>query len=309
MSAPYCLSMSLPAAAVDAFEAIFEPLDGAIVTGGRDAQGLVSWQLYLGDAPEKEEIERLLDIACDVAGLPERPAYSLDRLPEVDWVAESQKALPPIRAGRFWLYGAHVRRPPPAGAVALRIEAGAAFGTGRHESTRGCLIALDALARRRALRPRRALDMGCGSGVLAMAIARLWHCPVLAVDNDPASVAVARENVGLNRVGDWVRVTAGDGYRASAVRRSGRFDLIVANILAGPLIAMAGDLARHLAPGGRAVLAGLLRPQEQAVTARHRAAGLRLDRRIRLGEWSILQFRRGGGQPPCQAAGRSSAGD
>ncbi|GAB4354428.1 MAG: 50S ribosomal protein L11 methyltransferase [Kiloniellaceae bacterium] len=295
MSAPYCLSMSLPAAAVDAFEAIFEPLDGAIVTGGRDAQGLVSWQLYLGDAPEKEEIERLLDIACDVAGLPERPAYSLDRLPEVDWVAESQKALPPILAGRFRIRGSHVSEPAPPGAIDLLIDANAAFGTGRHETTRGCLLALQDIAKRRpAANPvTRILDMGCGSGVLAMAAAKLWPCRVLGVDNDAPSIRVAQDNLRANGVADAVTLLCGDGFRDARVRRAGPYEIILANILAEPLCRMAEDVKRHLAPGGLAILSGLLTTQERQVVARYRAAGLVLVARYRLAEWSTLVLRRG----------------
>ncbi len=304
----WCVALAVPRPALALIEGVLEPLGGALVADGPDARDAVSLRLYLAERPDAARLRDLVAAAAVQAGV-SPPGLTIEPLPAVDWVAESQKALPPIRAGRFWLHGAHVQEAPPPGAIALRVEANAAFGTGRHESTRGCLLALGDLAQRRNARPRRALDMGCGSGVLAMAIARFWHCPVLAIDNDPASVAVARENVRLNGVGKWVRVEAGEGYLAAALQRAGRFDLIVANILAGPLIAMAGDLAAHLAPGGRAILAGLLRTQERAVTARHRAAGLRLDRRIRLGEWSILQFSRRRARSPGQAAGRPSAGD
>jgi len=291
VSATYCLSLSVPAAAVDAFEAIFEPLDGAIVTGGRDTQGLVPWQLYLAEPPAAEEIERLLAIACEVADITPPPAYSLDKLPEVDWVAESQKALPPILAGRFRIRGSHVTEPAPPGAVDLLIDANAAFGTGRHETTRGCLLALQDIAKRRPV--SLILDMGCGSGVLAMAAAKLWPCRVLGVDNDAPSIRVAQENLEANGVADAVTLLCVDGFRDVRVRKTGPYDLILANILAEPLCRMAEDVKRHLAPGGLVILSGLLTTQERQVTARYRAAGLVLVARYRLAEWSTLVLKRG----------------
>lgn len=291
----YCLTFNLPAASLDAFEAVFEPLDGAIVTGGRDAKGLVPWQLYLAEAPEEAELERLIEIACDVAGIDAALPYSLDRLLETDWVAESQKSLPPIVAGRFRIRGSHVTEPAPPGAVDLLIDANAAFGTGRHETTRGCLLALQDIAKRRP--PGRPvtpiLDMGCGSGVLAMAAAKLWPCRVLGVDNDAPSIRVARDNVRANSVADTVELLCADGFRDARVKRAGPYELILANILAEPLCCMAQDVARHLAQSGTVVLSGLLTPQERQVIARYRATGLKLVRRYRLAEWSTLVLKRG----------------
>lgn len=294
MSATYCLTLSLPASALDTFEAIFEPLDGAIVTGARDRAGAVPWQLYLAERPDDAEVERLLAIACEVGGLAEAPAFSLEALPDVDWVAESQKALPPITAGRFRLRGSHVTEPAPPGAIDLLIDANAAFGTGRHETTRGCLLALQDIAKQRpASDPvTRILDMGCGSGVLAMAAAKLWPCRVLGVDNDAPSIRVAQENLKANGVADTVHLLLGDGFHDARVRRGGPYELILANILAEPLCRMARDLTAQLAPGGLAVLSGLLISQERQVTARYRAAGLALVKRYRLGEWSTLVLKR-----------------
>jgi ribosomal protein L11 methyltransferase len=291
----YCLSFNLPAGSLDAFEAVFEPLGGAIVTGGRDAKGLVPWQLYLAEAPEQAEIERLVEIARDVTGIDAPLGYSLDRLPETDWVAESQKSLPPIIAGRFRIRGSHVTEPPPPGAFDLLIDANAAFGTGRHETTRGCLLALQDLVKRcppnRPVSP--VLDMGCGSGVLAMAAAKLRPCLVLGVDNDAPSIDVARQNVRANGVGDAVSLICADGFRDARVAQAGPFALIFANILAEPLCRMAREVARHLAPGGFVILSGLLTTQERQVQARYRAAGLTLCHRYRLAEWSTLVLKRG----------------
>ena len=289
----WCLTLSLPAPALAAFETVFEPLAGAIVTGARDTEGLVPWQLYLADRPDDEEVERLIGIAQDVAGIAAPLIHSLDRLPDIDWVAESQKSLPPVTAGRFRIKGSHVTEPAPPGSIDLLIEANAAFGTGHHETTRGCLLALQDIARRRpATRDvSPVLDMGCGSGVLAMAAAKLWPCGVLGVDNDAPSLRVARDNLKANAVADRVALLLADGFRDARVRRAGPYGLILANILAEPLCRMAEDVRRNLAPGGRAVLSGLLTRQEREVIARYRAAGLVLERRYRLAEWSTLVLR------------------
>jgi ribosomal protein L11 methyltransferase len=283
-SSGWSLSLSVPAGALPVFEAALESLGGALVVSGPD-RGAVPLSLYLGTRPERPAVTALLAAAAAAAGVAV-PGFAIETLPAVDWVAESQKALPPIRAGRFFVHGSHVAAPPPGAVIPIRIDANAAFGTGRHETTRGCLLALARLAKGR--RFRRPLDMGCGSGVLAIAMAKLWPAPVLAVDNDATSVAVARENAGLNGVAARLRAVAGEGYACAEVGRRAPFDLVAANILAEPLCAMADDLARHLAPGGVAVLSGLLRDQERAVRARHRAQGLALAGRIELGDWTTL---------------------
>ncbi len=289
LTATYCLTLALPEPALAAFEAVFEPLGGAVVTGGRDGQGLVPWQVYLAEPPEGGDLDRLLALAAEIAGI-ETPDHSLEPVPDVDWVAETQKALPEVTAGRIRIRGSHITTPAPPGTIDLLIDANAAFGTGRHETTRGCLLALQDLARRQAV--QRVLDMGCGSGVLAMAAARLWPCFVLGVDNDAPSLAVAQENLRANGVADSVRLLHSDGFRSAAVAAQAPYDLILANILAEPLCRMAEDLKRHLAPGGSTVLSGLLTTQERQVIARYRAAGLRLRRRIRLAEWSTLVLER-----------------
>lgn len=291
----WCLSLSLPAAALPAFEAVFEPLQGAIVTGGRDAEGLVPWQLFLAEPPDEAEVQRLTEIAGEVAGVHTPLLYSLERLPDVDWVKESQKALPPITVGRIRVRGSHVTEPAPPGAIDLLIDANAAFGTGRHETTRGCLEALQDIARRRP--PARpvtpVLDMGCGSGVLAMAAAKLWPCRVLGVDNDLPSLQVASANLRANGVADRVNLVLSEGFRDDRIRRNGPYALILANILAEPLCRMAQAVRWNLAPGGLVVLSGLLSDQERQVIARYRATGLRLSNRYRLAEWSTLVLQRG----------------
>jgi len=241
------------------------------------------------------EVEALID------GRPDRPAIRaalvglgkpvFEALPAKDWVAESRRALPAISAGRFYLRGAHVKGPTPRGKIALLVDAGAAFGTGRHETTRGCLIALDRLSRGRR-RFTRPLDLGCGSGVLALAAAKLWPAKVLAADNDPDAIRVARENAAINGLAERLTIVKSSGYGADAIRRGAPYDLIMANILARPLYRMAGSLARHLSAGGRAVLSGILTTQEQMVLHAHLQRDLVLDFRLRLGEWSVLVLRK-----------------
>ena len=210
------------------------------------------------------------------------------KLPERDWLGENQLAFPPLRIGRFFVYGSHYQGGAPPAAIGIVLDAATAFGTGEHPSTRGCLAALEMLARRRPV--RRPLDIGTGTGILAIAAAKLLHRPLPARDIDPGSVTVARRNAARNRVAGLVRPGRADGYRDPRLRR-GHYDLIFANILARPLALMATDLARHLAPDGRAVLSGLLRRQEPIVLAPHRGLGLALERRIVIDGWSTLILR------------------
>ena len=210
------------------------------------------------------------------------------QLPDRDWLAENQLAFPPLRVGRFFIYGSHHRGRVPAGAIGIMLDAATAFGTGEHPSTRGCLMALDRLARRH--RFRRPLDVGTGTGILAVAAAKLLHRRVLASDIDRGAVRVARHNVARNGVAGLVRVSGADGYRHRAIRKL-PYDLILSNILARPLALLARDLVRTLMPGGRAVLSGLLRRQEPIVLAPHRGCGIVLERRLVIDGWSTLVLR------------------
>ena len=201
------------------------------------------------------------------------------------WVARTQAAFPEQLIGRrFAVRGTHDASPQTPGRITLVLDAGLAFGSGEHGSTRGCLRSLEIVARGR---PRRVIDVGTGSGILAMAAARLLHVRVLATDFDPWSVRVAGQNAAANGVSRLVRPVLAEGWRLVP----GRYDLVFANILARPLCRMAGDLARHLAPGGRAILAGLLRSQVRLVLAAHRRQGLRLQAVLYEGEWATLILR------------------
>ena len=280
----------IPGEAVELFLAELE--DAAISVSafeepGRGGGNDVLWRIELihRGEPDKQELAGRLAPLAERSGI-ERIDITVAPLATTNWLARVAASFTPQRIGRFWVHGSHVREALPAGAVPIRLDAGAAFGSGEHASTRGCLLALDELARRR--RFGRVLDVGCGSGILAIAAAKCWPARALAVDNDAQAVAVARENARQNGLAERVRTRWSEGYRSPAVRAARPYDLVFANILADPLCAMARDLARHLAPGGSAILSGLFDAQAARVIEAHRAAGLRLRRRIQLEIWTTL---------------------
>jgi ribosomal protein L11 methyltransferase len=262
-----------------------EALSEVLVDAGEPEAAAVS----LVEADEKRDLWQVEayyeeEPSPDAFGDLGAAGLTIEPLPDTDWVARSLEGLAPVRAGRFLVHGRHDTQLPPGG-TRLEITAGTAFGTGHHATTRGCLIAADLWLKRR--RPRRILDMGSGTGVLAIAAAKVSRAPTLAVDIDAEAVRVTRDNARLNGACDLVKA-------ALALPRTGRrFDLIFANILAGPLVDLAGDLAPRLAPGGALVLSGLMVEQERQVAAAYRNRDLRLDRRLRLDNWSILVFTRG----------------
>jgi len=209
-------------------------------------------------------------------------------LADADWLAMALSGLPPVRAGRFFVYGAHDRGLAPASTVNLRIEAGAAFGTGHHGTTVGCLLTFDELLKRR--RFERVLDVGCGTGVLAIAAARSGSPIAVGTDIDGPSVRIANENAEMN--GANARFVHASGLNHPEVRRDGPYDLAFANILAPPLVALSQDIKRALKPGGLAILSGLLRTQERRVLAAYTSKGFRLVRRIHRDAWATLVLRR-----------------
>jgi ribosomal protein L11 methyltransferase len=210
----------------------------------------------------------------------------VETLADADWLAMSLSGLPPVRAGRFFVYGAHDQGLVPTNTVNLKIEAGAAFGTGHHGTTVGCLIAYDRLLKAR--RFERVLDVGCGTGVLAIAAARTGSRVALGTDIDRPSVRIANENAALNRAD--ARFVHATGLGAAVVRETGPYDLVFANILAPPLVALAQDIKGALKPGGMAILSGLLRTQERRVLAAYVSRGFRLERRLHRDAWATLSL-------------------
>lgn len=213
-------------------------------------------------------------------------AITVAPLPDQDWIRLSQEGLPPVRAGRFFVYGAHDAGQVPHGVIPMKIEAGLAFGTGHHETTALCLGALSDLARERAF--RNVLDLGCGTGLLAIGAAKLWKRPVLASDIDPVAVEVTRDNARANGVAPLVRAVTADGLTNPILASGAPYDLLIANILAGPLTQLAPSILRSLAPGAVLLLSGLLNNQERLVTSFYRS--LRYVGARRAGPWSALVF-------------------
>ncbi len=269
----------------------------AVYVQEEDAQGApVRWRVEAFLPQRPDPADRWPQLARLFGDDALEPPLVTTFLPESDWVERATALRGPVRVGRFLVRAPGSDEPAAPGTVVIEMEAGMAFGSGEHESTRGCLLALDWLARRRL--PERVLDLGTGSGILAVAAAKLWpEARLLAVDEDATAVEVARRNVRHNGVATRVEVRRAKGFRNVFVRRRAPFDLVLANILADPLIAMARDLARHLAPGGHAVLAGLLDRQAEAVLDAHRRAGLREVRRIHVGPWTTLVVRRPRNRP------------
>lgn len=224
-----------------------------------------------------------------ISGAHKTPLHDVKLLDTKDWVMEVEQNFPPLSIGRFYIHGSHVKTTAPPSTIALQINAGMAFGSGEHATTSGCLVALETLAkRRRFLRP---LDMGCGSGILALAMAKLWRVPVMGIDIDPVSVVVAKNNARKNHIGACVHFAASDGFASNIVKKCAPYDLIVANILARPLIRMAPLLVRNLAKDGVVVVSGLLTWQAQAVLCAYRLQGLKLSLRINRSGWSTLVMR------------------
>lgn len=280
------IAMTASARAADALSAALEPYVSALTAMEDSPGGTWSIEGLSEGEPERPAIIAALAVAAATVGSPP-PDTVIEPLPDVDWLALNRQSFPPIREGRVWVRGSHVTERPPAASIELIVDAARAFGSGSHATTALCLRALQDDVRRR--RPRRILDLGCGSGILAMAAAKLLPTArVVAVDLDPVSVATAAENTRLNRTATRIRTGTSRGWRSRLVQGGGPYDLVMANILAGPLCVMAPDLARGLAAGGRAILSGLMTHQEARVLAAHRIQGLRLLRRYRRDGWSAL---------------------
>ncbi|HVT24766.1 MAG TPA: 50S ribosomal protein L11 methyltransferase [Rhizomicrobium sp.] len=250
--------------------------------------------VLISEDPFKDEatVEALYTVMPDgdlLEQLAGKPVH-VGLLPDADWIKLSQEGLPPVRAGRFFVYGAHDRGRVPDGVIPIRIEAGMAFGTGHHETTALCLAVLSDLSKKR--RYDNVLDLGCGTGLLAIGAAKLWRRKVMASDIDAVAVEVTKENAASNNERALVNAVAADGLTHPALAAKAPYDLVIANILAGPLTRLAPQIARAVAPGGTIVLSGLLHWQENLVLAFYRPHGLVFRGARRDGPWSALVLER-----------------
>jgi ribosomal protein L11 methyltransferase len=242
---------------------------------------------HFADPPDQALVRELV---TDAAGAAAAGSIVFDIVEAKDWVKASLEDLVPVPAGRVVVHGQHDRDRIAPNKLGIEIEAALAFGTGHHGTTRGCLLLLDHVLK--TWRPRRVLDLGTGTGVLAIAAAKALHERILASDIDPLSVAVARENARLNETGHLVEMIHATGFSAPQFAQRGPFDLVLANILANPLRELATPMARHLAPSALVILSGLLTHQAPAVIAAYRARGLVPLRHLRIEGWSSLLLRR-----------------
>ncbi|MBI5264139.1 MAG: 50S ribosomal protein L11 methyltransferase [Bradyrhizobium sp.] len=271
--------------AVDVLTEIFFEAEAAIA-GFERPDGRWAVSMHFAEAPDQV---LLREVVANAAGQQIADAITFEVVEAMDWVKASLEDLVPVPAGRFVVHGQHDRARVPANKLGIEIEAALAFGTGHHGTTRGCLLLLDHVLKAR--QPRRVLDLGTGTGVLAIAAAKARHRPVFASDIDPPSVQVARENAALNGVGDLVMVIQATGFSAPEFAARGPFDLVLANILANPLRQLAGAMAEHLAPSALVILSGLLTHQARGVIAAYRARGLVPVRHLRIEGWSSLLLR------------------
>ncbi len=283
------LRFTVPQAEAELFASLFDEDALALTVQSPPRQPCATIEALYDEPPTQAECEaRLRELAME-HGL-QAPSCSLAPLATENWLQKVAVATPPRRIGNLTIYGGHAAAEVPDHHAALQIEAATAFGTGEHPSTQMCLLLLQDVLRQK--KPRRALDIGCGSGILALALARLAHRPSWAVDNDLESVRMTRHNARVNGLTPYIHALCGDGYQARAVCRHKPYDLIFANIFARPLVAMAPALQAHLAPNGYAILAGLLTAQMPQVLAAHRAQRLELVRHIRQDEWSALLLKK-----------------
>ena len=272
------------------FETILEPfVDGICLDedAGEAGRRVVA---FCSAQPNAPEIESRFIVGALAVGL-ETPIFKIEPVSSVDWVAQYQARTPPVTIGSFFIYPDHFDDELPADKMPIALNAGLAFGTGEHQTTEGCLRALEGLVAD-GYQIRNAIDVGCGSAILAIGISKLWPVvEILACDNDPLAVETASENVLKNDCAQAVKVFESDFYSASEVSAISPFDLVVANILAGPLIGAAGATAKQVSPMGRLILSGILNEQAADVVAAHEIAGLTVIDHLEIDEWTTLVLR------------------
>ena len=282
-STTWKISLTIPDRALDLFQRALEPVVDALSTQEHSGHWLVRG--YVINKPSHSTVSSILGKAASMASI-QMPLATIEELRDHNWAQESVRNLQPVHVGRFVVRGSHSDSSKNPTLIELKVDAGAAFGTGHHATTKGCLRALSELLRLRA--PVRALDIGCGAGTLAMGIARLWKVKTIASDIDPIAVHVARANVSRNHLHTLVQCVASNGTASPMIRQRVPFDLIVANILLRPLVRLAPSIAQNLSPAATVVLSGVLDEQAASIVAIYREQGLHLKSRFSIDGWTTV---------------------
>ena len=287
----WTLVLEVPKDAADVFARALAPISSA-TAAFKTGSGKWRVEAFAIERPDESAIVGAIALAAEIAGI-EEPEVRVVPLPPIDWISKNQKSFQPITCGRFFIYPSHYHGVIPHNATALAVDAGPAFGTGSHGSTKGCLLALEHLSRRQPSGP--ILDLGCGTGILAMAIASRWRRCVLAADIDHDAIATTRINVRLNGLTHLVRTAPANGPTNGEVRQQQPYGMIIANILAKPLILMARDIKRVLRPGGTLVISGFTSNQENGVRAAYPRRDYHLARKVDVDGWTTFVLTRFGG--------------
>ena len=289
----YMLALRVPqtaaGAVADLLEGLDEPMALAVTQLEIDKGAAWRVEAIYDSPPDREAIRAILLPLAQELGLEDLDVV-VDAVPERDWVVVSLELLAKIRAGRFIVYGEHDRAKVVPGRYSLEIEASRAFGTGQHETTRGCLLAINRLLP--VIKPKRIFDLGCGTAILAMAAQRGWRAKVWAGDNDPQAIIIARETAAKNHLGHQIDLHVAQGFEQAAIRHAAPFDLVLANVLVNPLRDLAPVMRRRIAPGGIVILSGLLNRQAPNLANHYRSLGFTKLFQLKIGDWSTLALRR-----------------
>ena len=285
----HSVSFPTPENLLEHFASAFDDTDAVAVTSLVNEDGVDQKTIaYFESVPDRAGITARVAILAETAQIP-TPPIAIDEIPETNWLEHVYRGLHPLELGRFYVHGSHEQNPQPGERIPLIVDAATAFGSGHHATTAACLVALSDYAENH--QPQRMLDLGCGAGTLAMAMAKLFNSNVLAVDIDPEAVRVTNVNAKINDCAQYILAGTGDVH-ASIIQEHAPYDLVMANILAQPLIEMASDLSALIAHDGHLILSGLLTRQESDILSAYGHHGLSLVNSYRREDWSALLLRR-----------------
>lgn len=286
MSFFWRLSCQAPFNSIEKFADVIEPHVLSVGWFEGPQENVWILEATVRQQPDETLLKKQLQEAAEQLNVTP-PALTIEKIADENWLEQTWKNFPPLTIDKFYIYGSHAKGDIPEGLIGLEINAATAFGSGEHETTTACLQTLGDFYRQ-GLTFHRSLDMGCGSGILAMAIAKLWETPVLAVDNDPESVKVTQQNIRMNDCEPYITTLCNEGFDGNSVQSNGPFDLIVANILAGPLCEMAQEMVKNIQPQGRLVLSGLLSRQIEEVTLAYEKAGAQVLSIKKVEDWVAI---------------------